>query len=302
MVPSLTWTQLRKWRDGLIRTSAKKRKTTSEPMSIDSIKPQPTAAQKLSPATINRTCAAFKAALNHVANGSDQHVVNSLAWEKGLELIPDAQQARNVILPDAAVLQIAAKAYTPEAEFGLFVEVAAVTGARPGQIRRLTVADLQADHTSPRLMMPSSRKGKNGLTKASHHPVPITADLSKRLQDGAAGRPPTAPLLTKPDGGPWKKSDQGRRFDHVVKQCGLANWKQPGYPEKITIYALRHSDIVHQIRANVPLRIIAATHDTSVAMIERHYSRYIADHTDAISRAALLDMSKPITEHQIGSR
>jgi hypothetical protein len=38
-------------------------------------------------------------------------------------------------------------------------------------------------------------------------------------------------------------------------------------------YALRHSSIVRGIRANLPIRLIAALHDTSVTMIERHYSR-----------------------------
>jgi hypothetical protein len=40
---------------------------------------------------------------------------------------------------------------------------------------------------------------------------------------------------------------------------------------------------------NVPIRIIATTHDTSVSMIEKHYSKFIADHSDELSRAALLD-------------
>jgi hypothetical protein len=42
-------------------------------------------------------------------------------------------------------------------------------------------------------------------------------------------------------------------------------------------YALRHSSIVRGLRANLPIRLVAALHDTSVVMIERHYGRYIAD-------------------------
>lgn len=38
----------------------------------------------------------------------------------------------------------------------------------------------------------------------------------------------------------------------------------------------------------VPIRVVAATHNTSVAHVERHYSRYIVDHTDDLTRAALL--------------
>ena len=60
-------------------------------------------------------------------------------------------------------------------------------------------------------------------------------------------------------------------------------------PAEITIYALRHSNIVRQLLSRVPTRIVAVNHDTSVMMIEKNYSRYIADHSDAITRAALLD-------------
>jgi len=59
----------------------------------------------------------------------------------------------------------------------------------------------------------------------------------------------------------------------------------------VTIYALRHSSIVRQLLANVPVRIVAVNHDTSIAMIERTYSRFIADHSDVLARKALLDVS-----------
>jgi hypothetical protein len=95
-------------------------------------------------------------------------------------------------------------------------------------------------------------------------------------------------------GGEWKDADHHRPFKDVVQRCALTDWERLGYAAPVTLYALRHTDIVRQIQANVPLRVTAATHDTSVAMIERHYSRHIADHTDAITRAALLDTSKPI--------
>jgi hypothetical protein len=44
--------------------------------------------------------------------------------------------------------------------------------------------------------------------------------------------------------------------------------------------------------AGVPLRLVAALHDTSVMTIERVYARYIvSDASDKISRRALLDMA-----------
>jgi hypothetical protein len=44
---------------------------------------------------------------------------------------------------------------------------------------------------------------------------------------------------------------------------------------EVTIYAL-HSNIVRQLLAGVPTRVVALNHDTSVAMIEKTYSRYMA--------------------------
>ena len=61
----------------------------------------------------------------------------------------------------------------------------------------------------------------------------------------------------------------------------------------MTIYSLRHSAIVRELLANVPARVVAAGHDTSIAMLERTYSKHISDHADALSRRALLDPAAP---------
>jgi hypothetical protein len=70
-------------------------------------------------------------------------------------------------------------------------------------------------------------------------------------------------------------------------------WRKPAGqdPAEVTIYALRHSSIVRQLLAGVPVRIVAAGHDTSVAMIERNYSRFITDHADALVRGAMLNLT-----------
>jgi hypothetical protein len=45
--------------------------------------------------------------------------------------------------------------------------------------------------------------------------------------------------------------------------------------------------------ANVPVRVVSALHDTSTSQIERTYSAYITDFSDAVSRPALLDLDAP---------
>ena len=57
-----------------------------------------------------------------------------------------------------------------------------------------------------------------------------------------------------------------------------------------TMYALRHSSIVRMLLQNVPIRLVASLHNTSVAMIERTYSKYITEHSDGVSRKALLQL------------
>jgi hypothetical protein len=49
----------------------------------------------------------------------------------------------------------------------------------------------------------------------------------------------------------------------------------------------------------VPVRLVAVSHDTSVGMIERTYSRYIGDHADHLLRAALLDTAAAIADSNV---
>src|SRR5262249_5825466 len=152
----------------------------------------------MKPASINRTGRGLKAALNLAAR-HDPRLVNVNAWKFGLASLRDAHRARNVILTDTQVLALVAAAYAKDPAFGLLTETAATTGARPSQLARLEVADLQADRDDPRLLMPSSRKGHAGKW-IERKPVPIPANLAARLCQAAAGRDASAPLLLAPMG------------------------------------------------------------------------------------------------------
>lgn len=55
-------------------------------------------------------------------------------------------------------------------------------------------------------------------------------------------------------------------------------------------YCFRHSSIVRMLRQNVNVRLVAALHDTSVAMIEKHYAAYIVDALEDIVRAAIVPL------------
>jgi integrase len=254
--------ELRKWRDSLVG--------------------------KIAPASINRTRNGLRAALELAAK-NDRRIVNHDAWRE-LEGLPDAERARNVILNDDTVRRVIAAAHEHDRWLGLLVHTMAECGSRPGQLARVLVEDLKAN--PPTLRVPRSAKGgtsKRIERKSQRTPVPITVDLAKRLAQEATGRPPDAVLLTRDGTRPWGNDPSQyyrEGFAAVVTAVGLD-------PAEVTAYALRHSAIVRQLLRNVPLRVVAASVDSSAQMIERHYSRFISDHSDALSRAALLEPAEP---------
>jgi integrase len=238
--------------------------------------------KSLAAGSVNRISNSFKAALNLAADADSR--LSRHAWSVGLKAVPGGSAARNVILPVDAIHRLVSEAYAISEEFGLLVEVHAVTGARTGQITQLTVQDVQASRVDPRLMMPASRKGK-GEKRITHQPVAIPKALTLKLKQAGKGRAPHEPLLLKPSGEAWAKSDHSRLFSRAVVQAGLD-------PKKVTAYSLRHSSVVRMLLANVPIRVVATAHDTSVAMIEKNYSVHIADHADELLRPTLIDFNK----------
>jgi integrase len=240
-------------------------------------------AKNLAAATINRMGRMLKAALTQAAD-HDGRIHNREAWRTGLKGLPDAEKSRNVILPDETVRNIVTAAQHEGPEFALLVELAAVTGARVSQLRRLEVGDVQADRSDARLMLPSSRKGRHKIV--ARRPVPVPAELALRLKQVGKGRGAHAPLLLNRNGEPWRTDSHRHPFWRTVERVKL----NPGV---VTIYALRHSSIVRQLVAGTPARVVAALHDTSVMMLERTYSKHITDHTDALARRALLQIGQP---------
>jgi len=76
----------------------------------------------------------------------------------------------------------------------------------------------------------------------------------------------------------------------------LGKKRVPGARNTVCVSAFQHR---RQLKKGVAIRIVAANRNTSVEMIQKHYSRYITDHTDAITRAALLDTPQKPPENVI---
>ncbi|MGB8400289.1 site-specific integrase [Bradyrhizobium sp.] len=238
---------------------------------------------KLSIGSADRLGRILKAVLNLAAK-ADKRIINGAEWRNALVKLNDSESVRNVILTNDIERAIIDTAYEIDHRLGLWCHLLSDTGNRESQCQKLEVIDLQGD----RLMMPSSQKGKG--RKRSRKPLPISPELAANLKQHVAGKPRNAPLLL-----PFRKLAE--EFRKVTKRLGLdteSAREKVGLIDEATPYALRHSSIVRHLMRGTPTRLVASAHDTSVAEIERTYSRYIvSDQTEAMLRAALLPVAVP---------
>lgn len=172
------------------------------------------------------------------------------------------------------------------------VVILAATGARFSQIARMRVGDCQ--HAASRLLIPVSRKGRG--QKSGSIPVPVGKDVLEVLLPAVTGRAKDEPLLVRwrykqaagsirwerVSRGPWQTaSELTRPWADIRILAALP---------KVIPYGFRHSSIVRGIRNGLPIRLVAALHDTSVQMIEKHYARWIADGLEELAARSVVSL------------
>lgn len=279
---ALTEGHLQAWREGLPDTI----KATTEQRLINDLK-----------AALNRAYTMNRGRLDPNLPAIIKHGLKAAVVDED-ETVPLARE--NQILSDVAVatLMRAAREIDDEQEWegDLFrlVIVLAATGARFSQVARMLVGDCQVQQQ--RLLVPASRKGGGG--KRGSISVPVGPDVLEALLPATDGRAPDEPLLER-----WRRKqvagsirwERDRRGKWEVASEIVRPWndirdraEMPG----VIAYALRHSSIVRGIKANLPIRLVAALHDTSVAMIERHYSRWIVDGLEELAARAVVPLLK----------
>jgi integrase len=242
----------------------------------------------LSAGAATRNCKSMAAALS-LAAGHDPRIKNRDAWRIGLASLPGSVKARKVIFPEDTVRKIVTVSAQEGERFQVLIEVLATTGCRPVQARRLIVADLLRD----KLLVPRSKKGRNKRNaERETRAVPIPAGLAMRLKQMAGNRPADAPLLLRPDGEPWGKDDLTHAMRRTAKRAGLD-------PRTATPYCLRHSFITRSLLRGLPVAVVADQCDTSERQIRVHYARYISDHSDALTRAAMVDFDPVVPASKV---
>jgi integrase len=233
----------------------------------------------------NRVARVFKTALS-LAASNDARITNRNAWT-GVEALPSniTSAARDLLLSDEEIGEIVNAAYAEELELGIWFQALAETGVRESQVLRLEVFDLQGERAAPRLMMPSSRKGRN--REIERKPVPISAELAQHLIRASLDKRDSERLFTE-----LKKIEE--RFSVIAKRAGIVRYVVP--------YSFRHSSIVRMLLKNVPVNVVASHHDTSAEIIQKHYAHFISNVSDHLTRETLPVFATAITSKVVRLR
>jgi integrase len=153
---------------------------------------------------------------------------------------------------------------TSEGALRDLIAAALMTGARFGELARLTVRDLDRNNGS--VFIGESKSGK-----ARH--VALTPGGVVLFERLATGKAPTTSLLTQESGEKWKAATYQRRFKGALERAKIEN---------LTMHELRHSYASTMVRAGAPLIVVAeALGHSDTRMVSKHYAHlapsYVAD-------------------------
>lgn len=270
-ISELTVDKLRRWRDGMataprrLRTAKFAKKPNLRPLDPN----DPEAARRRRD-TANRTLTTLKAALNWARD--NRLVDDDTAWRL-VKPYRGTTSARVRFLSSEEQQKLLDKA---DGDVRDLIAAALMTGARFGELARLTVRDFDAANGS--IFIAESKSGK-----ARH--VPLTTGGRVLFARLAEDRPGMAPILTR-NGEAWKPATYQRSFRAALKAAHLSN---------ITLHELRHSYASTMVRAGAPLMVVAqALGHADTRMVEKHYAHLAPSYVAEVIRSTAPDLKLPL--------
>jgi len=256
-VAVLTAERLRQWRDGLVQTPPRVRTRKGSVQKHRQIVTDD--ARRARRSSANRTWSVLRAALNHAFH--DGKVPSDLEWRKVKPFKSvDAARVRYLTVAEAKRLINAA-----DPDFRLLVQAALQTGARYGELVRLTVADFNPDVGT--VSIQQSKSGK------SRHVV-LTDEGAQFFRRLCAGRASDEIMLRKASGAAWEFAHQIRPMEETVARTKIS--------PPISFHGLRHTWASHAVMNGMPLMVVARNlGHADTRMVEKHYGHlapsYVAD-------------------------
>lgn len=258
-IEALTTDQIRKWHTGLVKAQPRIRTKAGEKQQYREIDADDPDYARRRKSSANRILTVLKAALNRVWR--DEKVSSDKAWRR-VEPFEDVEAAR------VRYLQIdEAKRLLNACEPGFrrLVRGALETGARYGELCRLTVSDFNKDSGTIQIQRSKSNKGRH---------IILSEDGVAFFKSITAGRRGSDALFAKDDGNEWLRSHQAEPMDEANERAKL--------DPPINFHGLRHTWASHAVMNGVPLIVVARNLGHSdTRMVEKHYGHlaqsYVAD-------------------------
>jgi integrase len=256
-ISDLTTPQLRRWRDHLVAAAPRLRTRKGEAQKHRNVQGED--ARRARRASVNRTWTILRGALNHAFR--EGKVESDLAWRKVKPFKNvDAARLRYLTVAEAKRLINAS-----DPEFRPLVHAALLTGARYGELCRLSVVDFNPDVATLAV-----RQSKSG--QARH--IVLTDEGRAFFQQLTTGRAGDEIMLRKKNGAAWCEAHQRRPMIDAVTRAKIK--------PTISFHGLRHTWASHAVMNGVPLIIVARNlGHTDTRMVEKHYGHlapsYIAD-------------------------
>jgi integrase len=206
-------------------------------------------------ATANRIWSVFRGLLNYAHD--KKRVPDRSAWS-GIKSFENVGGARQVFLqPDQCQRLINAT----QGAFRRYVRALLYTGCRPGkEIEGPKVKHFDPANSSLHLADSKTNKPRD---------VYLTTEGAAFFAQITAGRHPDEPILLNDDGGPWENNALDRAMRKAVELAKL--------PADTVLYSLRHTYISLALKGGMNIKALADQCGTSIAMIERHYGKFLAD-------------------------
>ena len=238
LVSSLTKTKLDGWLTSMIKPS-------DDPEAV-----------RRSKDSANRVLSMVKALLNHAVRDPANHITDDSAWRlvKPFHGVSKPRDIRYTAVEVRKLIDSAANQETANVITGCYL-----TGARYGELAETRISHFDADNGSLRI-----NDGKTGSRN-----VILQSSAINFFKVVTKDRSADEYIFVRNDGTRWKRSDQTRPIKEALKLAGL--------PPEGSLYALRHTYVSMAIEGGMPLNVIAENCGTSVRMIEKTYSKILAE-------------------------
>jgi integrase len=145
--------------------------------------------------------------------------------------------------------------------FGLFLRVLYATGARPGEVARITAENFDPDAGLVRLRQhKTAHKGKVRVVYLPPETVALLSELARRY--------PSGPLLRNTRGEPWTGKALVKAMLAARGRAGI---------DRAICYGYRHTFATDALSQGVPdAQVAELLGHSGTAMLHRHYSHLTA--------------------------